>query len=108
MIPQTVFGKQQSARKPNVVLIFTDVPSPHEVLYWETGKHWAIRQGDWKLVHNGPATDYKGRKISQVENFLSNTTKDVTETKNLSEAHPEIVERLIGLHDQWLEEARQL
>jgi arylsulfatase A-like enzyme len=80
-----------------------DAPSPHEVLHWETGKHWAIRQGDWKLVHNGPATDYRGRKIPQVENFLSNMTEDVTETKNLSGAHPEIVERLTALHSQWLE-----
>ena len=82
--------------------------SPHEVLNWETGKHWAIRQGHWKLVHNGPATDYKGRKIPKVENFLSNMAEDLTETKNKAEAHAEIAERLIGLHDQWLEETRQL
>jgi len=85
-----------------------DAPSPHKVLHWETGKHWAIREGDWKLVHNGPATDYKGRKIPQVEDFLSNMTEDVTETKNLAGAHPEIVKRLTRLHDQWLEEAPRL
>jgi arylsulfatase A-like enzyme len=84
-----------------------DAPSPHGVLHWETGRHWAIRQGDWKLVHNGPATDYKGRKIPQVENFLSNMAEDVTETKNLAEANPEIVKRLTRLHDQWLREARR-
>ena len=82
-------------------------PTPHDVLHWETGKHWAIRQGEWKLVHNGPATDYKGRKIPKVENFLSNMTKDVTETKNLAEAYPEIVKRLTSLHEQWLKEASQ-
>jgi len=84
-----------------------DAPSPHDVLHWETGKHWAIRQGNWKLVHNGPATDYKGRKIPQVENFLSNMAEDVTETKNLAEAHPEIVKRLTSLHEQWLNDVRQ-
>jgi len=83
-----------------------DAPSQHEVLHWETGKHWAIRQGDWKLVHNGPATDYKGRNIPQVENFLSNMIEDVTETKNLAEAHPEIVKRLTSLHEQWLKKAQ--
>ncbi|MFH1716689.1 MAG: sulfatase-like hydrolase/transferase [Planctomycetota bacterium] len=81
--------------------------SPHEVLHWETGKHWAVRQGDWKLVHNGPATDYKGRNIPQVENFLSNMAEDVTETKNIAEIHPEVVERLTNLHDKWLESLRQ-
>jgi len=79
-----------------------DTPSPHDILHWETGKHWAIRQGDWKLVHNGPATDYKGRKIPKVQNFLSNMAEDVTETKNLAKEHPEIVKRLTKLHDQWL------
>jgi len=86
------------------VIESADAPSPHDVLHWETGKHWAIRQGDWKLVHNGPATDYKGRKLPQVENFLSNMAKDVTETKNLAEAHPEIVKRLTILHEQWLKQ----
>jgi len=76
--------------------------SPHDIFHWESGKHWAIRQGDWKLVHNGPATDYKGRKIPKVENFLSNMTEDVTETKNLADTNPKIVKRLTKLHNEWL------
>jgi arylsulfatase A-like enzyme len=84
-----------------------DAPSPHEVFHWETGKHWAIRQGDWKLVHNGPATDYKGRKIPQVENFLSNMAEDVTETRNLTETYPEKVKQLTKLHEQWLKKLKQ-
>ena len=84
-----------------------DAPSPHEVLHWETGKHWAVREGDWKLVHNGPATDYKGRKIPQVENFLSNIAEDVTETQNQAEAHPEMVKQLTSLHERWLKEVSQ-
>jgi len=88
------------------VIESVDAPSPHDILHWETGKHWAIREGDWKLVHNGPATDYKGRNIPQVENFLSNMTEDVTETKNLAEAYPETVKRLTNLHEQWLNEVR--
>ena len=84
-----------------------DAPSPHEVLHWETGKHWAVRKGDWKLVHNGPATDYKGKKIPKVVNFLSNIAKDVTETKNLAKEHPEIVQRLTDLHNKWLKGIEQ-
>ena len=90
------------------VINSANAPSPHDILHWETGKHWAIREGNWKLVHNGPATDYKGRKIQQVENFLSNMSEDITETKNLAKANPEIVARLTALHKQWLEKARQL
>jgi len=80
--------------------------SPHKVLHWETsgGKQWAVREGDWKLVHNGPATDYKGRKLPKAENFLSNMALDATETKNLAETNPEIVERLTGLHEQWVKQ----
>ena len=89
------------------VIESADAPSPHDVLHWETGKHWAIRQGDWKLVHNGPATEYKGRKIPKVENFLSNMAEDVTETKNLADDHPEIVKRLTKLHEQWLKEVHR-
>ena len=139
MIPGAAFGRRNSARKPNVVLIFTDdqgtidvncygvklpgrkidgksiasviesedAPSPHEVFHWEISKHWAIRQGDWKLVHNGPATDYNGRRIPQVENFLSNMADDVTETRNLAAANPEIVKRLANLHSKWLKDLKQ-
>jgi len=32
---------------------------------------------------------------------LSNLAKDETERKNLARAHPEIVERLQGLHREW-------
>jgi arylsulfatase A len=82
-------------------------PSPHEVLHWQTGRHWAVREGHWKLVHNGPATDYKGRKIASVPDFLSNMSEDVTETRNLAEDHPDIVARLTSLHEQWLKDVRQ-
>jgi arylsulfatase A-like enzyme len=81
-----------------------NAPSPHKVLHWETsrGKHWAVREGDWKLVHNGPATDYKGRKLPKAENFLSNIAEDATETKNLAKSNPNIVKHLTNLHEQWV------
>lgn len=84
-----------------------DAPSPHDVLHWETGKHWAVREGDWKLVHNGPATERDDRKIPQVENFLSNLVGDVTETRNLAADHPEIVKRLTNLHEEWAQQVEQ-
>ncbi len=91
--------------KSIVSLIETpDATSPHKVLHWQTsrGKHWAVREGNWKLVHNGPATNYKGRKLPKSENFLSNIANDATETKNIASSNPEIVKRLTNLHETWL------
>jgi len=78
-----------------------NAPSPHHVLHWESGKHWAVREGDWKLVHNGPASEHQGKKIPKVENFLSNIADDVTETRNGTDDQPNIVQRLTRLHDEW-------
>jgi len=86
-----------------------DAPSPHKVIHWQTsrGKHWAVREGNWKLVHNGPATDYKGRKLPKAENFLSNIAKDATETKNIARSNPDIVRRLTNLHENWLSQIQK-
>lgn len=80
--------------------------SPHDLVHWETrgGKHWAVRQGRWKLVHGGPATKDQGRDLPAAKTFLSDMTQDVTETKNLADQHPDKVERLTQLHRQWTEE----
>jgi len=87
-----------------------DAPSPHKVLHWQTnrGKHWAVREGNWKLVHNGPATDYKGRKLPKAENFLSNIAQDATETKNIAGSNPDMVNRLTNLHEKWLSQIKKL
>ncbi len=78
-----------------------EAPSPHEVLHWQHGNQWAVRDGDWKLVFNGPATDYKGKRLPAEKLFLSNLAEDVTETNNLADKHPRIVERLTRLHEEW-------
>jgi arylsulfatase A len=77
--------------------------SPHETLHWETsgGRHWAVRAGDWKLVHNGPATKDQGRDLPKAQTFLSNMRQDVTETHNLAAQYPDQVKRLTQLHTQW-------
>ncbi len=56
---------------------------PHEILYWRLGDHMAIRKGDWKLVRND------GKKTE-----LFNLATDISETKDLSAKHPEIVREL--------------
>lgn len=85
-----------------------NAPSPHDELHWESNRHWAVRLGNWKLVHNGPATDYKGRKIPRAPDFLSDMTKDVTETKNLAGDHPDIVKKLTKQHEVWTKDVKQM
>ena len=84
-------------------IIREDAPSPHEVMHWEKGGSWAVRQGPWKLVTYGDATtDEDGKEIEKVPYFLSNMDEDVTETKNIADQHPDIVERLKNLHRDWV------
>jgi len=73
VMPQVLFARKQSPRKPNVLLIFTDD---------------------------------KGRKLPSAKDFLSNMTKDTTETKNIADQHPDIVERLTKLHNNWVKEVQ--
>ncbi len=75
--------------------------APHEVVQWESVGSWAVRQGPWKLVFNGHASDHLGKKLEKVRYFLSNLDEDETETVNLADDHPEIVERLENLHREW-------
>jgi len=79
-------------------------PSPHKTTHWEIGRHWAVRQGKWKLVHNGPKTEHDGRSIPKVKDFLSDMTADITETKNIADKHPDIVRKLTQLHSEWKKE----
>ena len=62
--------------------------SPRKTMHWELGGRWAVHDGDWKLV-------------SDEGLFLSDLSKDVTETKNIADQHPDIVERLKQMHEDW-------
>lgn len=63
---------------------------PHEALFWEHEGSRAIRKGNWKAVaENNQAWE------------LYNLADDRTETKNLAETHPKILQELITAHDTW-------
>ncbi len=70
-------------------------PSPHKMLAWKTGKQWAIRQANWKLIRRVQTV---GNELvlsdADREFFLSNLSEDVGETKNWAAEHPEIVAQL--------------
>ena len=58
--------------------------SPHEIIYYED---MGVRRGDWKLVRNG--------RDAKLE--LYDLSKDLGETKNLAESHPELTQELLAL-----------
>lgn len=62
--------------------------SPHETLYWRTGGKAALRHGDWKLVRN-PAR----HKTANWQ--LYNLADDISESRDLSNTHPERRARLV-------------
>ena len=76
----------------------------HPYLYWEfhgqppPGPAQAIRKGAWKLIRFLPPGE-----PSHVE--LYNLDDDVSESHDLSESHPEIVEELLALMESAREES---
>ncbi len=85
----------------SAVIESADAKTPHEVFNWQFNKHWVVREGNWKLVYKGPSTEENGVKIPQAEYFLSDLSKDVTETKNIADRHPDVVRRLTAIHEKW-------
>jgi len=65
---------------------------PHQTLYWRIDGMWAVRDGDWKLVH-GQAGDDPPE--------LFNLANDASEKNNLASAQPEKVKELKALWDAW-------
>jgi arylsulfatase A-like enzyme len=65
---------------------------PHQDLYWRIDGMWAIRHGDWKLVH-GQA----GPSLPE----LFDLAADVSERHDLAAAQPERVQELKALWDAW-------
>jgi arylsulfatase A-like enzyme len=59
------------------------------------GHQWAVRQGDWKLLHD-PIDPAKPDKIDLFEQhwYLANIPADPSERTNLAAQYPDIVARL--------------
>jgi arylsulfatase A len=75
----------------------------------------SIRQGDWKLIfgdgEGGLSRKYGGgepRAPRKIPGELYNLRDDLSETTNLYEAKPEIVERLTKLMDKYREQGRSV
>lgn len=67
--------------------------TPHETLYWRVsgGDGYAIRHGDWKLVHD----------VGMPKAMLYNLATDPGEDKDLSATHPEQFKALSKRYKDW-------
>ena len=92
----TLDGKSLAA-----VLKDARMPSPHNVLHWQIGDSWAVREGDWKLLFNVNDTSERSPGSVIPGAFLVNLRNDPSEKTNLAAAHPEIVTRLKRLRGEW-------
>lgn len=82
-------------------------PTPHEHLYWRLGggnkPQWVVRQGKWKLLGNAKDTTDRRVKITVDPIFLVDIENDKSETTNVADQHPKVVDRLTAVHLQVVE-----
>ena len=76
--------------------------------FWRWGKSYAVRSGDWKLLHNGgmfrvPTSGIVNRTEFLKGTRLFNVREDPSESRDLAKGNPEIVQRLQKLHTFWTE-----
>lgn len=94
------------------VIESADAESPHKSWYWTFGarkdkqgrdtSHWAVRQGDWKLVGNAKdGRDPNSLTADDKKLFLANLAEDIGETTNLAKEKPEILQQLLKLHEDY-------
>ena len=92
------------------VIRSADAPSPHDVLHWHVGgpkqPQWAVRQGDWKLIGSVQSTPDPNLTAADKQFFLSDLATDLSEKTNHAAEHPEIVQRLRKLHEDWFAGAK--
>jgi arylsulfatase A-like enzyme len=71
-------------------------------LYWKLGSQWAVMKGKWKLI--GLPVDPSGKiPLDKVKDrlFLSNLEEDSTESENLADKYPDMVERMKNEYLIW-------
>jgi len=68
----------------------------HESLYWEFGGQLAVRMGDWKgLLHRGQGGDWDQVVEEGTGRWeLYDLAEDVSEERDVSAAHPDVLERM--------------
>ncbi|MFV0406551.1 MAG: sulfatase [Propioniciclava sp.] len=79
----------------------------HAALHWDNGFQWAVRSGRWKYsvveadhdqVHALVRDEHAPMGAGP---FLADLESDIGETCDLSAAHPDVVDTLTAIHQQW-------
>ncbi len=78
--------------------------SQHEKFCWKSGKSWAARNGEWKLLGNPAVRDFEFESKDSL--FLVNLKNDPREMYNLAIEYPEKVKELNVQFENWLERNR--
>jgi arylsulfatase A-like enzyme len=87
-----------------------DAPVRETVVLDSSAGIFAIREGRWKLIERNESLPVDGAKAKKAEpenqNQLFDLAEDPAETKNLWDAHPEVVERLTALLEKTRKDGR--
>jgi arylsulfatase A-like enzyme len=75
-------------------------------LFWRWRGSYAVRSGDWKLLHNGGKSGKATSGIVERTGLLKsarlfNLREDPFESRDLSEEHPEVMQRLKRIYADW-------
>ena len=78
-------------------------------LFWRWNNSYAVRSGDWKLLHKGgkfrkPTSGIVNRTSLLNKTCLFNLKDDPSESRDMTDQHPEVVKRLQKLYAAWSEE----
>ena len=83
-----------------------EIKEPRD-LFWRWSEGYAVRSGDWKLLHKGgksPREPCKGivNRTELIQSTcLFNLKDDPSESRNLINEHPEVVKQLQQMYASW-------
>jgi arylsulfatase A-like enzyme len=71
---------------------------PPRTLFWGVKKEIAIRKGPWKLIADKPSAPLPANPGNS---RLYNLDQDIGETRDISEAHPELAKKMLKELSAW-------
>lgn len=80
--------------------------SLHDILVWDTGNEWAVRQGDWKLHIVKKDNHFRTINID-AGIYLYNLKEDPGEKNNLALLYKDKVKSLTTIHSNWRKTLQQ-
>ena len=85
------------------VIRSADAPSPHDALHWQFDKSWAVRSGDWKLLHDVLDHDPppRARRADRRGDFLVNLRRRPVGDEQRAAAASRYRRRCSALHAEF-------